>query len=172
VTNPRNRGDSSQVEIRIAASEADLEGHHRARHRVFVEEQGIFHGTDRDMWDDLAIHVVAVLGPLVVGSVRLYPLDEAGLWQGDRLAVLRDARRLRAGGPLVRFAVRTAGERGGRLMIAQVQTPNVPFFLHLGWSSVGQPADYHGVAHQRMCIPLAGAGAAFAPAGYAWALGG
>lgn len=172
MTNPRSRGDSPPLEIRIAASEADLDGHHRARHRVFVEEQGIFHDTDRDMWDGLAIHVVAALGPLVVGSVRLYPLDEAGLWQGDRLAVLREARRLRAGGPLVRFAVRTAGERGGRLMIAQVQTPNVPFFLHLGWSSVGRPADYHGVAHQRMCIPLAGADAAFAPAGYAWALGG
>jgi putative N-acetyltransferase (TIGR04045 family) len=172
VTGLRSRPGAAPVEIRIAASAADLEGHHRARHRVFVEEQGIFAGSDRDMWDDLAIHVVAARGPLVVGSVRLYPLDEAGLWQGDRLAVLREARRLRAGGPLVRFAVRTAGERGGRLMIAQVQQPNVAFFLHLGWSSVGEPADYHGVAHQRMCIPLAGADEAFSPAGYAWALGG
>jgi putative N-acetyltransferase (TIGR04045 family) len=172
VTGPPSRAGAPPVEIRIAASAADLEGHHRTRHRVFVEEQGIFAGSDRDIWDDLAIHVVAALGPLVVGSVRLYPLDEAGLWQGDRLAVLRDARRLRAGGPLVRFAVKTAGERGGRLMIARVQAPNVAFFLHLGWSSVGEPVEYHGRAHQQMSIQLSGADAAFSPAGYAWALGG
>ena len=49
-----------------------------------------------------------------MGAVRLYPLDEAGLWKGDRLAVLRDARPLPAGGPLVRFAVETAGRMGAR----------------------------------------------------------
>jgi putative N-acetyltransferase (TIGR04045 family) len=172
VTAPRSRPRVTGVDVRIAADAADLEGHYRARHQVFVEEQAIFDGTDRDVWDDLAIHVVAARGPLVVGSVRLYPLDEAGLWQGDRLAVLPEARRLRAGGPLVRFAVRTAGERGGRLMIAQVQEANVAFFLHLGWSSVGAPALYHGVVHQRMCIALSGAEEAFAASGYAWMLGG
>jgi putative N-acetyltransferase (TIGR04045 family) len=151
--------------------EDDLAAHFRVRHAVFVAEQGVFAGTDRDGWDASAVHVVAAVGPLVVGAVRLYPLDEAGLWQGDRLAVLPEARRFRAGGPLVRFAVRTAGERGGRLMIAQVQEPNVPFFQHLGWSRVGAPAPYHGIPHQRMAIPLAGAPAAFAEEGYAWALG-
>jgi len=165
-------GRSPRLEVRLCSCAADVEGHRRVRHTVFVEEQGLFAGTDRDAWDEgAALHAVALLGPLVVGAVRLYPLDEAGLWQGDRLAVLPEARRLGAGGPLVRFAVATAGGLGGRRMIAQVQTPNVPFFLHLGWERVGEPAVYRGVPHQRMAIPLAGAGAAFEPEGYAWALG-
>jgi hypothetical protein len=40
-------------------------------------------------------------------------------------------------------------------MEAQVQAPNVRFFVHLGWSPVGEPADHVGVLHQRMTIPLA-----------------
>ena len=157
--------------MRIARGEDDLAGHFRVRREVFVEEQGIFDETDRDLWDTSAIHVVAALGPVVVGAVRLFPLDEAGLWQGDRLAVLHDARRLRAGGPLVRFAVATAGERGGARMIARVQEPNVAFFQHLGWTRVGEPSHFHGVPHQRMQIPLSGAPAAFSTASYGWALG-
>ena len=162
----------SRVEVRIAADRDDLEAHFRVRHSVFVEEQSIFEITDRDRWDGLAVHLVAAQGRLVVGAVRLYPLDEAGLWQGDRLAVLSDARRsLLAGAPLVRAAVAEAGERGGHTMIANIQERNVPFFLHLGWHRVGLLAPYHGLSHQRMAIPLSSAPPAFAEESYAWALG-
>jgi GNAT superfamily N-acetyltransferase len=86
--------------------------------------------------------------------VRLYPLDGDGLWKGDRLAVLPSTRSLQLGAMLVRFAVRTAGERGGRLMVAQVQVPNVRFFERLGWSRDGDPAPMLGVDHQAMTIEL------------------
>jgi hypothetical protein len=56
--------------------------------------------------------------------------------------------------PLVRFAVRTAGERGGRLMRAHVQLPNVGFFTRIGWTALGGPADYLGRPHQDMVIEL------------------
>jgi len=165
---PRGR----DLELRVARSADDRAAHFLVRHTVFVDEQQIFHDTDRDVWDESAVHVVAAMGPLVVGAVRLYRLDEAGLWQGDRLAVLPDARRtLRAGAPLVRFAVATAGELGGHTMIANIQQRNVPFFQHLGWRRVGLLAPYHGLTHQRMAIGLSAAPSAFADDGYAWALG-
>jgi putative N-acetyltransferase (TIGR04045 family) len=164
-------GVASEVGVRVAVTARDLEAHHRVRRAVFVEEQGIFAADDRDGWDDDAVKVVAEIDGEVVGAVRLYPLDEAGLWKGDRLAVLAGARRLRVGAPLVRFAVRTAGERGGTRMIALIQRPNVAFFRHLGWSSLGAESEYRGTTHQEMTIALAGADPAFAPAAYAWALG-
>lgn len=164
-------GVASEVGVRVAVTPGDLEAHHRVRRAVFVEEQGIFAVDDRDGWDDDAVKVVAAIDGEVVGAVRLYPLDEAGLWKGDRLAVLAGARRLRVGAPLVRFAVRTAGERGGTRMIALIQRPNVAFFRHLGWSLLGAESEYRGTTHQEMTIALAGADPAFAPAGYAWALG-
>jgi hypothetical protein len=58
------------------------------------------------------------------------------------------------GALLVRFAVATAGERGGHTMVAQIQLPNVRFFEHLGWSRSGDPSSFHGVEHQLMEIGL------------------
>jgi putative N-acetyltransferase (TIGR04045 family) len=165
---PRRR---ARVDVRVALTEDDLAAHHRVRREVFVDEQGIFAGDDRDAWDDGAVKVVAAIDGRVVGAVRLYPLDEAGLWKGDRLAVLREARPLRVGAPLVRFAVETAGLQGGTRMIALIQQRNVAFFAHLGWSPLGAESDFRGTTHQEMTIPLAGADEAFAPGGYAWALG-
>ena len=166
------RARASSLEVRVARTDEDLAAHHRVRHEVFVREQGIFAGDDLDAWDEGAVKVIASIGPLVVGAVRLYPLDEAGLWKGDRLAVMRDARALRAGGPLVRFAVETAGRMGGSRMIALIQSRNVAFFRHLGWTTLGTETSFRGASHQEMTIALAGAAPEFAPTGYAWTLGG
>ena len=160
-----------QVEVNLASTIDEFAGHFRVRRQVFVDEQGLFEETDRDRWDDTALHVVAIIAGEVVGAVRLYQLDEAGLWQGDRLSVSEHARKLRAGGPLVRFAVKTAGELGGHLMIARIQEPIVPFFRFLRWECVGGLIDYCGVPHQRMTIPLSGAEPAFLEERYEWALG-
>ena len=161
----------SVLDVRVAVTDGDVAAHHRVRHEVFVLEQGIFAVHDLDGWDGGAVKVVARAHGRVLGAVRLYPLDEAGLWKGDRLAVLPEGRRLRIGAPLVRFAVATAGERGGSRMIALIQARNVPFFRHLGWGVLGDETDYRGATHQEMTIALAGAQPEFAPAGYAWALG-
>ncbi len=78
------------IDVRVAVSDEDVAAHHAVRHEVFVREQGIFADHDLDVWDDGAVKVIAVAGSRVLGAVRLYPLDEAGLWKGDRLAVLPD----------------------------------------------------------------------------------
>jgi len=141
---------------RLADGPDELAAHFAVRARVFVEDQRLFAGSDKDERDASAatLHAVAVCDSEITGAVRLYPLDAAGLWKGDRLAVLPEARVRRLGALLVRFAVATAGERGGYAMVAQIQLPNVPFFEHLGWSADGPPAPYHGVIHQPMTIPL------------------
>ena len=133
----------------------ELAEHLRIRRAAFVLDQRLFDGTDRDEHDDdpATAHVPGFVDGLPAGTVRLYPLGD-GLWHGDRLAVLPEARRSRIGGRLVRLAVDTAGRRGGFRMQARVQLPNVRFFVHLGWTPVGPPADHVGVPHQWMTIPL------------------
>jgi hypothetical protein len=59
------------------------------------------------------------------------------------------------GAELVRFAVATAGARGGARMIAMIQVPNVGFFAELGWRLAGDVEPYHGVDHRPMDIELA-----------------
>jgi putative N-acetyltransferase (TIGR04045 family) len=134
----------------------ELARHFAVRRAVFVTEQGLFAGSDRDGRDasPATLHAVGLVDAEIAGTVRLYPLDEHGLWKGDRLAVLPAHRHGMLGAELVRFAVRIAGERGGVRMVAMIQLPNVRFFSALGWRPGGPVTDYRGVAHQPMEIPL------------------
>jgi putative N-acetyltransferase (TIGR04045 family) len=146
---------ASALTCRLVESDEELAAHHAVRHQVFVLDQHLFVGDDRDERDlgPDTLHAVGVDGGQVVGAVRLYPLD-GGYWQGDRLAVLPHARVRHLGAQLVRFAVATAGERGGHTMVARIQLPNVRFFEQLGWHADGPPGPFHGVMHQPMAIPL------------------
>lgn len=141
---------------RLVESADELAAHHAVRHEVFVLDQRLFVGNDRDERDLASdtLHVVGVHDGRVVGAVRLYPIYGLAVWQGDRLAVLPEARVRHLGALLVRFAVATAGERGGSKMVARIQLSNVRFFEHLGWHADGPPGPYHGVTHQPMAIPL------------------
>jgi putative N-acetyltransferase (TIGR04045 family) len=141
----------------LATDPADLVEHYALRRQVFVVEQGLFESDDRDARDDdeRTLHVVGFVDGEAAGAVRLYPLDPPGeLWKGDRLAVLPVHRANHLGARLVRFAVATAGARGGRRMVAHIQLPNVRFFEHLGWSCEGAPEPFQGVEHQLMAIGL------------------
>ncbi|MBW0118105.1 MSMEG_0567/Sll0786 family nitrogen starvation N-acetyltransferase [Pseudonocardia abyssalis] len=148
-------GARAQVSCRVADDDDDLAAHHRVRHAVFVAEQGIFPESDRDAHDDdpATLHVLGLVDGEPAGTVRLFPLG-GGLWQGDRLAVLTAHRTSGLGGPLVRFAVATAGAAGGVRMIAHIQPPNERFFLRLGWTRIGDVEMYVGHPHLRMEIPL------------------
>ncbi len=152
---------ASDVEVACRAAVTDRERKlcARIRHSVFVEEQSIFTGSDRDERDDDAatIHILGTIGGVIGGTVRIYRLDAPGLWKGDRLAVLPELRRLVLGKRLVQQAVWSAGALGGSEMHAHVQIANTAFFARLGWQPVGRPAPFHGVTHQKMSIPLSAA---------------
>ena len=153
---------SSLLTCRAVATPGERCAHFRIRHLVFVLEQGLFPGPDGAGGDDAdahdddpaTIHVVGLAGEDICGTVRLYPLDAAGRWKGDRLAVLASHRHLGLGAPLVRFAVGTASRLGGREMEAFIQPANVAFFRRLGWRRAGDLVDYAGIPHQRMLIDL------------------
>jgi putative N-acetyltransferase (TIGR04045 family) len=153
-----SHGDGHSLTCRVASSPEELAIHMEIRDQIFVAEQQFFRETDRDDHDTnpSTIHVLGLYGPVAGGAVRLYPLEESGLWKGDRLAVLPHFRKL-MGAKLVRFAVHIAGERGGDLMIAHVQPQNVRFFMHLGWHPEGELMEFHAHPHQLMAIPLQGA---------------
>ena len=149
------------VTCHVAGSPEELDEHFAIRQTVFVDEQAIFDGHDRDEHDDgpATLHAVGLAGLRTGGAVRLYPLPAGGLWKGDRLAVLPAFRHGLLGAALVRFAVSTAGSLGGERMVAMIQLPNVSFFETLGWRLGGAVVLHHGLPHQPMEIPLRESGA-------------
>lgn len=148
----------SQIICKIVETEAERRAHFAIRQAVFVEEQGMFSGSDVDEHDSHAIHIIAVdqLTRQVVGAVRVYEA-EPGTWYGGRMAVLQEYRRYMPPiGPLLdRLAERTVSERGCRRFLAYIQMQNVRFFERLGWSKIGEPVLHCDQPHQLMEANLA-----------------
>lgn len=149
----------AHIVCREVQAPTELAEHWRIRREVFVSEQRLFAGDDRDGHDDdpATIHVLGFEDAVAGGTVRLYPTPTAAepqLWKGDRLAVSSTHRKAGLGGPLVNRAVALAGAAGGTRMVAWVQLANVRFFQHLGWTVVGTPELYVGEPHQQMSIGL------------------
>jgi putative N-acetyltransferase (TIGR04045 family) len=151
---------SEATVCRAARTAEEIELHRAIRHQVFVMEQQVFSGSDADERDGHpgTIAVLGFVGSVAVGAVRLYPLDGAGQWQGDRLAVLAPYRAHGLGGPLVRFAVESAARLGGVEMVAHIQLANVAFFERMGWQRRGGVEVYVGLPHQLMAIDLTAVG--------------
>lgn len=145
-------------EIRVA-DPGQVRAYWDLRRDVFVAEQGLFPGSDRDDVDDdpRTIVLVAVTAEgEVLGGVRLAPATprDIGWWTGGRLVVRRTARHAGGIGPeLVRAACREALRRGVLRFEATVQIPNESLFRRLGWLRWGE-ASISGVPHVRMRWPI------------------
>jgi putative N-acetyltransferase (TIGR04045 family) len=151
------RAPRGLLSCRLVAAPDELASHQRIRHQIFVREQQLFAESDVDAHDarEDVLHVLGWCGEVPAGTVRLYPVDGAeGVWQGDRLAVLPEFRAAGLGAPLVRFAVATAGQRGGVQMLAHVQVANEQFFARLGWTREGDVELYVGRPHVLMTVAL------------------
>jgi putative N-acetyltransferase (TIGR04045 family) len=147
-----------EIICKIAETSDERAGHFAVRRAIFVEEQGMFTGTDVDEDDEYAIPIVAIVAETgaVIGAVRVFPGGN-GIWYGGRLAVLPAYRRhaTSIGANLCRLAEATVIARGCRQFLAYIQLPNVRFFARLGWHAIGHPVLHYGQLHQTMAASLA-----------------
>jgi putative N-acetyltransferase (TIGR04045 family) len=157
----REERHASPFQIEPVGDAATLAAYHRLRARVFVAEQGLFTGHDRDGRDADSRTVVLVareraVGGRVVGGVRLGPPDDGpdlGWWVGGRLAVDPAARAYGVGPALVRAACARAEAEGALRFDATVQARNVRLFVRLGWRPV-RPVTVAGAPHMLMRWPI------------------
>jgi len=140
------------VQCKLVETEEELEKAYSVRHEIFVKEQELFAGSDRDEFDSRAIHIIALLYGEVIGTVRVYEKEE-NVWFGSRLAVLKPFRG-RAGKVLIEKAIEVVKKQKAKKFMAYVQLPNISFFRRHRWRSVGDVIDYHGTPHQLMEIQL------------------
>jgi hypothetical protein len=163
--------------FKIAKSREDLDGFFKVRRDIFCEEQGIFAGDDRDLFDESMIPIVcktliAGMEDSVAGVVRI---DERkpGVWYGSRLGVAKEFRRIRhfspgvavrnlqpcyhglgaLGAGLIYKAVSTANALGCHEFLATVQHQNARFFQRLHWEPL-EEISLHGIPHVKMRADL------------------
>ena len=148
-----------------ADSPADVAAYRALRRDVFVEEQGLFSGSDHDDVDDDPRTVVLVARAThpssegeVLGGVRIHPAlpgPDLGWWRGSRLAVASDARMLMGvGAALVRAACAEAESLGALRFDATVQAQNERLFRRLGWVP-RERTHLHGHPHVLVDWPIA-----------------
>ncbi|GHE07124.1 MSMEG_0567/sll0787 family protein [Klenkia taihuensis] len=133
-----------------------VRAHRRLRQRAFVEEQGLFAGTDLDDTDaDPRTVVLVARGPegAVLGGVRLAPVGaDVGWWTGSRL-VVAPGTAPGVGPALVAAACARAEQAGALRFDATVQDRYAGLFTRLGWQVVG-PAAVAGRPHTAMTWPI------------------
>ncbi|WP_328526329.1 MSMEG_0567/sll0787 family protein [Kribbella sp. NBC_00359] len=133
-------GDPPPTFLIDEADDGARRAYHRLRHAAFVENQGLFDGTDLDERDaDPRTVVLVARDPrgAVIGGVRLGPATDGpdiGWWQGGRLVTA--ARTKGVGAALVRAACARAEAAGALRFDATVQTSTFRFFQRLGWETV------------------------------------
>ncbi|GAA3118556.1 GNAT family N-acetyltransferase [Kribbella aluminosa] len=161
------------------ADAAARQAYHRLRHAAFVEQQGLFDGSDLDERDAdprTEVLVARTADGAVIGGVRLGPATagpDIGWWQGGRLvtaAASEDSRaightssdasgggRMRrpvgVGAALVRAASARAEAAGALRFDATVQLSTHRFFQRLGWETV-RPVEAAGSPHVLMRWPI------------------
>jgi putative N-acetyltransferase (TIGR04045 family) len=138
----------------------DRRDYHRLRHRVFVEEQGLFAVSDLDDRDDdprTVVLLARAADGTVLGGVRAGPATagpDIGWWAGGRLVVDPAARGAPGVGPaLVRAACAYAENAGALRFDATVQPRWERMFRRLGWQSVRRVA-VEGREHVLMRWPV------------------
>jgi len=137
---------------RIART-TDLATCRALRRRVFIEEQGVSEADEIDDLDAEAIHLLAVVAGLPVGTARLLIDGETG--KIGRVCVLPEARGAGLGAALIRAAVAEFAAMPG-LTRAKLgaQVHALGFYQRLGFTAVGPVYMDAGIEHRDMVLPL------------------
>jgi putative N-acetyltransferase (TIGR04045 family) len=141
------------------ADAAGVAAHRALRRAAFVEDQGLFTGSDRDDADDDPRTVVLVARAVtgeVLGGVRLGPADpvtpDVGWWAGSRL-VAAPGTPPGVGPALVTAACARAEAAGVLRFDATVQDRYARMFTRLGWRPTGT-TQITGRDHTTMTWPI------------------
>jgi len=154
--------DDKPFELRIAPVEGpgDLASALAIREIVFIEEQSVPVGLERDQEDAKAFHLLAYDGLHAIGTGRLVtlpnpPTGERGSWgQIGRMAVLDSWRKRGVGRALLLALEAEAKHRklDGLMLHAQIVARD--FYRALGYHDASPLFDEAGIPHLEMRKPL------------------
>ena len=144
------------VTIAQIKGEAELFQALAIREVVFIEEQHVPEGIERDAEDAKAYHVLAFQGGHAIGTGRLVmlaepPPGERGTWaQIGRMAVLKAHRKARVGALLLTALEDEARRRGVNGVLLHSQLYALEFYKKQGYEPLGAVFKEAGTDHLEM----------------------
>lgn len=118
------------------------------RHQVFVVEQAVPPELERDEFDAVAVHLVALRGDEVVGTLRI--VVSGGNAKIGRMAVLAGHRKGGIGTWLMVRAAEVAQEMSVTDITLHAQLTAKEFYGKLGYCEEGDIFEEAGIAHISM----------------------
>ena len=123
------------------------------RRSVFIEEQGVSEADELDKYDGTALHLLARLDGVAVGTARLLVKGDVG--KIGRVCVLASARGKGIGAALIRAAVDRFRDMPGLANVRLgAQTHALEFYTRLGFTPMGEVYQDAGIPHQDMELAL------------------
>lgn len=146
-------GQPTVRRVTAATGGVDLRAAYALRRRVFVDEQGVPPAVEYDAADPSALHVVAAIDGVVVGTGRLVlprtdratPAPRIG-----RMAVDPTERGHGVGTALLRALEHAAADAGASLVTLHAQCHARRFYDRAGYRQVGEPFTEAGIEHVEM----------------------
>lgn len=138
------------IDISVTDDIAACQGLRRA---VFMEEQGVSEAEEFDGLDSDAIHLLATVGGVPMGTARLFVTGSVG--KIGRVCVLQQARGTGLGAALMRAACDHFRVLGGvDRVVLDAQIHALGFYQQLGFVAEGDEFDDAGIPHMRMVHAL------------------
>lgn len=138
--------------IRVAVTD-DIATCRTLRRRVFIEEQGVSEADEMDGKDDQAIHLLATVDGVPMGSARLLVAGEVG--KIGRVCVLPEARGTGLGAAVMEAAIAELRRQSGVTKAKLgAQTHALGFYERLGFVAEGPVYDDAGIPHRDMFLSL------------------
>jgi predicted GNAT family N-acyltransferase len=137
--------------VRIVAVDASsdlMPAVYAVRHQVFVVEQAVPPELERDEFDDVALHLVALRGDEVIGTLRIVVGGRTA--KIGRMAVLAGARKSGVGTRLMERAVDIARSMNVTDITLHAQLTAKTFYGKLGYLEEGDVFEEAGIAHVSM----------------------
>jgi predicted GNAT family N-acyltransferase len=148
--------NTQAVTVAPIKDEAELFQALAIREVVFIEEQHVPEGIERDAEDAKAYHLLAIQGGHAVGTGRLVmlqqpPEGESGAWaQIGRMAVLQSHRKAKVGSKLLLALEEEARRRNVTGILLHAQLFALEFYKKHGYEALGSVFMEGGIEHLAM----------------------
>lgn len=118
------------------------------RYEVYVDEQKVPQILEIDDYDPVAVHLVALDGEQVVGTLRI--VDKSPTVKIGRVAVKKSHRYRGIARDLMLRSHEISRELGASRIELDSQLTVIPFYEKLGYEAYGDVFDDAGIDHKKM----------------------
>lgn len=140
-----------QIKCFPVTTEEDMARCRQIRHAVFTVEQQVAPDVEQDGLDAAARHFAVTAGDDIIATCRVRLMGSAA--KIERVAVLKDYRKLGIGKVLMKYILQEFGKTGDiQLFKLSSQANAVPFYEKLGFKTRGQEYIEAGMPHYDMVM--------------------